>query len=181
MPANPSHSHSALCTPQHEWLVSQYADGELPAEREAELFSHLAGCRRCRHTFNAILRFRTLSRQEYLSVPPAVDDALMKRLTMRRDAARQVDRAAERRPLWQSRTPVSLRAGVVALVLVFFSGFLLPLSTSDTMQASVVLVEDEHVRFDAVPEFRREQVIVFYPGLLVEADRVDPAPDADPL
>ena len=113
----------ALCDdPEAEILLNEYVDGELAADRQPELFSHLAGCAECRTQFDALLAFRLAARQESLAVPPAVDAALFARLDRSRRAARhQPDRAADRAPLGgalRRRMPVGAALALACVVLV---------------------------------------------------------------
>lgn len=161
-----------------EEALNLYVDGELPFDQQPVLFAHLAHCRSCRRTLDAVIKFRRMSRQEHLSVPPAVDEAFMNRLAHVRDAAHRIDREADRRPLWQARTRVSLRGVVVASVVVFCLGLLLPTPLSSPATAAVqVEFGDERVEFAdplldpaVVPA---SAVYVFYPGLTIEATKAD--------
>lgn len=164
--------------PAMEETLNLYADGELPFNRQAELFAHLASCDACRRTLDGILSFRRLSRQENLVVPPALDDAFFKRLATHK-AHTRVDRAAARRPLWQLRWAVSLRAGVVAAVVVFTLGLLMPVNVQEPYAEQppmqLVVGEEELVELPpalaAEPKTRNETLYVFYPGLTIEADK----------
>ncbi len=161
------------CTDSMEELLNLYVDGELSFAQQPALFAHLAACAPCRRTLDSVLRFRRISRQEHLAVPPAVDDEFMKRLAERRHMSRGADREVARRPLWQARTPVSLRVAVAAAVLVFLTGLLLPLSQQPVQAARLVIGQQEQVELAAYRD--ADAVYVFYPGLTVEA-----APDDEP-
>lgn len=160
-----------------EEALNLYIDGELDFDRQAALFAHLSTCACCRRTLESVLTFRRLSREEPLVVPPAVDDAFFKRLASHRESHENVDRAAERRPLWQSRAPISVRTGVAAAVIVFLLGLLVPTNIDSTVarfQPAVVgmqeFVELRPVAADRPPS---ETLYVFYPGLTVEAAKID--------
>ncbi len=71
--------------------------------------------------------FRRMSRQEFIDVPPAVDDAFFKRLDALKSSGERVDRFVEREPLWNARRPVTMRTAVAAVVAVFMIGWFLPL------------------------------------------------------
>ena len=159
--------------------LNRYIDGELEFDRQAALFAHLAVCPSCRRTLESVLAFRRLSRSETLAVAPAVDDAFFKRLARHRESHKHVDRAAERRPLWQSRAPISVRTGVAAAVIVFLLGLLVPSNLDSTvarLQPAVIGMQ-EIVELQpaatVLPRAQSETLYVFYPGLTVEATKTD--------
>lgn len=171
-----SFTEGVPCCGSTEEALNQYVDGELSFEAQPGLFAHLAACSECRRTLEAVMRFRRMSRQEGLSVPPGVDEAFFARLAAHKQAGRPVDRAADRRPLWQARAPISLRSAVMVAVLVFVTGLLMPKHGGETtprLSAGAAYVEgiDERVEFLEPVVLRPEAVYVFYPGLTVEADK----------
>lgn len=172
------------CGTAMEEALSLYVDGELSLEAQPILFAHLASCEACRRTLAGVLEFRRLSRQEVIAVPPAVDDAIMERLAKRKSALDRVDRAADRRPLWQARTPVSLRAAAVVALVVFFLGLLIPhRAAPPAPTTSEVQGEEERVRFQERIRVA-EAVYVIYPGLTIEAfkaARGEERPSGEPL
>ncbi|HEX7069934.1 MAG TPA: hypothetical protein VF190_03970, partial [Rhodothermales bacterium] len=101
------------------------------------------------------------SRQEYLPVPPAVDEDFFRRLEQHKVQNERWDRAEDRRPLWQRRKVISLRTAVVAAGILLGIGFLAPTIPEE---APVLFVrgETEQVEF-------RDVIYVIYPGLTVEA------------
>ena len=160
------------CSPRQVEALSQYLDGELVFDQQPALFAHLAACERCRRTLAATMDFRRMSRQEVVSVPAAVDDAFFQRLDQLKHRTDRVTRMADRRPLWNSRTPISLRtASAVALVL-FLAGFFFPQQMAKTTDGPPpVEGVGERVEFAPLAPYRSEAVYVFYPGLTVEAQR----------
>ena len=163
-----------------EEMLSLYVDGELPSAAQPALFAHLASCETCRQTLAATLEFRRFSRQETITVPPAVDEAIMKRLAQRKSTHDRTDRAAQRRPLWQARIPVSLRAAAALGLVAFFTGLLVPNRVAHAPEVEVTSTvhgEEERVRFYD-PVRVAEAVYVIYPGLTVEAfaQREKPSP-----
>ena len=70
--------------PSLEELVHEFLDGELPIELQAKVFTHLAECARCRELVHRVMRFRQMSRQEYLPVPPAVDEEFFRKLELQK-------------------------------------------------------------------------------------------------
>ena len=159
------------CGTAMEEALNLYVDGELPLEAQPALFAHLARCEGCRHALAGVLEFRRLSRQEPIAVPPAADDAIMGRLAKRKSALERVDRAADRRPLWQARAPVSLRAAAAVALVVFCLGLLIPhRAAPPAPPTSEVQGEEERVRFQEQERVRvAEAVYVIYPGLTIEA------------
>lgn len=155
-----------------EWedALNRYVDGELPVDEQSPFFAHLASCSACRETFNAVLDFRRMSRQETLVVPPAADDEFFQRLDEVKRRNLRVDRSAERRPLWQLRAPISLGAAMLTATILFLAGLLMPMNAWDTEVTSYVESAVEQVEFD-LPT-RPEAVYVFYPGLVVEAPKI---------
>ncbi|GIV62314.1 MAG: hypothetical protein KatS3mg044_1180 [Rhodothermaceae bacterium] len=161
------------CGGAAEEALNLYLDGELPSEQQPALFAHLAACEACRRRFDAVLKFRRMSRLEYLTVPPSVDDDFFERLARHRAFALRVDRSAERRSLWQRRAVVSFRAAVLVALLLFLVGVLLPEAPAPprTVVMPSVHGEEERIEFAdfELPPRRLEAVYVFYPGLTIEA------------
>jgi anti-sigma factor RsiW len=147
-----------------EEQVHAFLDGELGVHLQSEVFAHLASCARCRATVNDVLRFRQLSRQEYLPVPPAVDEEFYRRLEQHKVQNERWDRAADRRPLWHRSRVISLRTAVVAAGVLLGIGFLAP-SVPKQAQSFIVRGETEQVEF-------RDVIYVIYPGLTVEAAKL---------
>ncbi len=164
---------AASCSEGMEEALNAYLDGELSFEAQPALFAHLAACDRCRRTLAAMMEFRRMSRQEVLAVPAAVDDAFFRRLDQikRRDA--HVDRSADRRPLGQRRARVSLRAAAAASLMLFVAGLLFPHQAGETPVALLVEGSEERVELRPAAPFRSEAIYVFYPGLTVEATKIN--------
>lgn len=159
-----------------EEALNLYVDGELPLDRQADLFTHLAACPACRCTLDSVLSFRRFSRQEALTVPPALDDAFFKRLAEHKDRHERIDRVADRRPLWQAQAPITLRAGLSIAVVVFLLGLLVPANVQQQAAPRAVVGEEELVELPAVAATQRssiEPLYVFYPGLTIEASKVE--------
>lgn len=148
-----------------EELVHAFLDGELASERHSEVFVHLADCTQCRDTFNSVLQFRQMSRQEHLPVPPSVDEEFFRRLEQHKVQNDRRDRAADRRPLWQRRRLISLRTALLAGGFLIGLGLLVPSVPSHPAQSFVVRGETERVEF-------RDVIYVIYPGLTVEATKL---------
>lgn len=166
----------ARCAPLHDEAVQHYLDGVLPFEAQPALFSHLSTCPSCREQMNAVLTFRRLSRQEYLAVPPVADDQFFERLARQKAQSSRFDRAADRRPLWQARAAISLRAAVLTGLVLLMLGVLAP-SRSMTQAMVYAEVEEELVEFPEITFPIREPltVYIFYPGLTIEAPKYDAA------
>jgi len=163
------------CEMGDEEILNQYLDGELAFERQADFFQHLSVCVHCRSTFDAVLSFRRMSRQENLAVPSAVDSAFYEALSELKRQNNHYDRAVDRRPLWQLKTPVSLRSAMITAVLLFVAGFLLPthLAPEPVVTAMArVTGEEELINLAQIETVKKhyEPVYVFYPGLTVEAE-----------
>lgn len=152
-----------------EEAVHLYIDGELPFELQPALFAHLAVDEEARRMLDAVLKFRRMTREDYLPVPPAADEAFFKRLASLQRQHRRIDRAAQRRPIWEHRTPVSFRAAVVAAALLFMAGLLFPVSAGEAAPQGYVVAQVERVELPTELERPSEYVYVFYPGLDVEA------------
>ncbi len=171
----PAPTGASPCRGAMEEALNLYLDGELSVEMQPFLFAHLSVCASCRRRFDAVLRFRRMSRQEYLVVPPSVDDAFFERLARHKTVSLRVDRASDRRPLWNLRTPVSLRSAVIVALALFLIGVMLPGSTTpDDQTGAAVRGEEERVEFvdlEVAPS-RFEAVYVFYPGLTIEAKQI---------
>lgn len=161
-----------------------FLDGELTVAKQPDLFTHLATCNECRTELEGVMKFRRMSREETLTVPPSVDVAMFKRLQKHKHAMRQIDRASDRRPLWNTKTAVSIRVTVVTAMLVFLTGLLIPGNTQEVLtqdvqipiygQEGIVTGTDEFIEFANLDlRSNTSTVYVFYPGLTVEEDRTD--------
>ncbi len=162
---------AAQCSEAMEEALNLYMDGELPFGEQPLLFAHLATCDQCRRIMGSMLEFRRMSRQETFVVPPAIDDAIFKRLHQVKKRSKRVDRYWDRRPLWQARTPVSLRAAALAAVMLFGAGLMFPQEAGEPVTEVPVSLHEEHV-VDYGPFERPEVHILLYPGLTVEASRI---------
>ena len=161
------------CAASWEEALNRYVDGDLSFEEQPALFAHLSACATCRRTLEAVLAFRRMSRQEPLAVPPAADDVFFQRLDQIKHRTERVDRDAVRRPLWTLRTPVSLGMAAAVAFFLFVAGLLVPLQLADPDPSTFVTGVMEEVEFEAPPP--PEPVYVFYPGLTVEATKLEPA------
>lgn len=173
---------NAPCEPQLEEALNLYLDGELTFDEQPVLFAHLAACDPCRRTLAATMDFRRMSRQEVVSVPAAVDDAFFQRLDQLKHRTDRLDRSADRSPLWNSRTPVSLRTATAVALVLFLVGFFFPQQVSDSVDSSIQVEGiEERVEFTPASRYRSEAVYVFYPGLTVEAPRDATTSATEPL
>ncbi len=171
----------AFCADGMEEALNLYLDGELATDAQPPLFVHLAGCDACRHTMSAVLAFRRMSRQESIRVPAAADDAFFHRLDRVKRRGERMDRAAQRRPLWQARAPVSLRAATAMALLLFLAGLFLPQPAGPSPSRARVQAVEERFMLAPAPPVRGEAVYVFYPGLTIEAQRLIETPQEGSL
>ncbi|MFQ5569026.1 MAG: anti-sigma factor family protein [Rhodothermales bacterium] len=178
---NAPSSELASCSDGREEALNLYMDGELPFVDQPSLFAHLATCDHCRRTLSAMMEFRRMSRQEVLTVPVTVDDAFFKRLDKMKRGSKRVDRYVDRRPLWHVRAPVSLRAATMAAMVLFIAGLMFPRNAGEPAGMALVEGLEERVEFVDQSRYWREAVYVFYPGLTVEAPRLDERAVTDPL
>lgn len=161
--------------------LHSFLDGELSVLDQSRLFSHLAGCVSCCKELEGVMKFRRMSRMENLTVPPSIDAALFKRLQKHKAVMKKIDRAADRRPLWNTRAAVSLRVTVITAMLVFFTGLLIPGNNENSSSnggivnpvygaSGLVTGSDEFIEFaDLDVRSNTSTIYVFYPGLTVEA------------
>ena len=171
---HPSKSHASNCAPAYEEALTLYVDGELPFDQQARLFAHLAVCESCRRTLEGVMAFRRVAREENLNLPPAVDEAFLKRLAKHRSATVAPARAPERRPVWRRSAPVSMRTASSVALGVFVIGLLMPLNANTTEKRMLAWVSGEEERVvieDELPIVEASTVYVFYPGLTVEATK----------
>ena len=173
--------HDGSCGPAQEEALNLYADGELGFEAQPALFAHLATCADCRRSLAALLEFRRISRQEMLAVPAAADDAFFQRLDQLKRRDEHVDRQADRRPLWHVRTRISLSLAATVALLLFAAGVLLPRTTGEILVRPQIEGVEERVEFAPPGALRPEAVYVFYPGLTVEATKLEATSSASPL
>lgn len=141
-------------------LLNLYVDGELPLDRQAELFARLAEDRDARAQFNALMAFRLATRVDALTVPSAVDEALFARIDHLR-ANHLGQRAEDRRPFRALRGRVTVGAALAVAVLVIVVQMLMPPPV-------------ETVRL--VPVEYAEPVYVMLPGVTVEEDALEAVP-----
>ena len=163
--------------------LHSFLDGELPVADQAKLFAHLAECEACRRELEGVMRFRRMSRVENLTVPPSLDAAMFKRLQKHKSTMKKIDRAEDRRPLWNTRTAVSVRATVLTAMLLFLTGLLIPNTEFvEQIERPVYQVEGMVTGADEVIEFadldfrlNTSTVYVFYPGVTVESEQEEEA------
>lgn len=145
-------------SPHTEELLNLYVDGELPLDRQGDLFAHLAESPEARIQFNALMNFRLATRMDANPVAPAVDEALFRRIDgLRANAQRTAHRAEDRRPFRPLRRRVTVGSALVLMVLLLFAGALLP---RPEPAETVRIVPIEHA----------EPVFVIYPGVTIEED-----------
>jgi anti-sigma factor RsiW len=143
-------------TSHTEELLNLYVDGELPLDRQGELFAHLAESREARLLFNALMDFRLATRMDAISVAPAVDEALFRRIDgLRANVQRNAQHAEDRRPFRALRRRVTVGAALAVVVFMLALGALLP---GPPPVETVRIVPVEHA----------EPVYVIYPGVTVE-------------
>ena len=171
----PGHHHISPESDNHgfdrmEEELNLFLDGELPMERQGAVYAHLADSIESRSFMDQVMLFRRISRQEYLEVPPSVDEAFFARLDRLKSSGERVDRFLEREPLWRTRRPVSLGTAIAAVVVVFMVGWFLPYADQG-QQTGFIAQEEERVLFD-VQQTRVMQsyIYVFEPGLTIEAE-----------
>lgn len=148
-------------TPHTEELLNLYVDGELPLDRQGELFAHLAESRAARVQFNALMDVRLAMRMDVNPVAPAVDEALFRRIDgLRANAQHAAHRAEDRRPFRPLRRRVTVGAALALVAFVLVLGALVP---GPPPVETVRIVPVEHA----------EPVYVIYPGVTVEEDGVN--------
>lgn len=163
---------AATCSEAMEEALNLYMDGELPFAEQPLLFTHLAACDRCRCIMGAMLEFRRMSRQEVLSVPSVVDEAIFERLNQVKKRSNRIDRYRDRRPLWQIRASMSLRAAALAAVMLFGAGLMFPQDIGSPLAVKAVVAQEEPVE-EHSPILFPQVIYGYHPGLTVEAPRFD--------
>lgn len=168
---------AAPCSDAMEEALNLYIDGELPFGEQPLLFAHLSTCDHCRRIMGSMLEFRRMSRQEAFPVPPAIDDAIFGRLNQVKKRSNRIDRYWDRRPLWQTRASVSLRAAALVAVMLFSAGLMFPQDVGAPVAVTTpVFVHEDHVVEYTPSPIQQSVMYVFYPGLTVESTRiVEPA------
>ncbi|MEM6648273.1 MAG: zf-HC2 domain-containing protein [Bacteroidota bacterium] len=164
--ATPPPTHDA-----YQAALDLYIDGELPFEQHADLFAHLATCQECQQVLDSVMRFRRYSRQERITVAPAIDAEFFEKLAHAKKQQDRVDRRQDREPLWSSRRSVPVGAAAMLGVLLFIVGLINPLPSSGETDAALlglVRGEPEVIEFKDEEQMRNRTIYVFYPGLEVE-------------
>lgn len=155
---------------RHEEDLNLFLDGELPLDRHGDLYARLADDDSSRSFVDQVMLFRRMSREEFIDVPQSADDQFFERLAALKKAGQQIDRFEDREPLWNARRPVSVRTAVAAVVVLFMTGLMLPLSGAEA--TGFIEQEQERVMFET-PQTRVMQsyIYVFEPGLTIEAEQ----------
>ena len=167
----PAAPDAAPCGPLAEAMLNLYADGELEPARVPVLEAHLAACPACQAQLDATLAFRRALREEPLSVPAAVDAAILARATAarRRPAPYTAARRAESRQPLASVRRRRQAGGWVAIGVVLAVAFGTWLARPEPAPAvPIVQQRQEAETLETAPVF------VIYPGLTVEEDRDAP-------
>jgi len=151
--------------------LNLYLDGELPLEKQSDLYGHLADNRESRAYMDNVMLFRRMSRQEHISPPQVADDRFFERLALLKESNEKYDRFEDREPLWNAKRPVSVRAAIAAVVAVFLVGLLLPITNTSGM-TTFLDQEEERVFFES-PDTKvlQSYIYVFEPGILIEAEQ----------
>lgn len=155
-------TQSFHCCSEAEEALHRYVDSELPSEEQPALFAHLSSCARCRVLMESVLQFRRMSRQEKIAVPPAADEAFLKRL-----ASHKANRPSTER---RTRRTRFRRVAVATAAVAFLVGMLFPLQAGEESVSASAADEREQVA-PPMPEPTQAALYVFYPGLTVEAKR----------
>jgi anti-sigma factor RsiW len=146
-----------------------FLDGELSFERQSTWYSHLAACAVCRTHLDVYLEFRNTIRDDFVSLPSAVDDMFFQRLEKRRTEPLSNHRG-DRRTLNRVRIPVSLRTLGVAIALLVLFGLLIP--NQDRVEAlppSAIVQNQEAVHIERLSEMVLIQPYPL-PGLIIESE-----------
>lgn len=138
-----------------EELLNLYVDGELPLDRQGELFAYLAESREARMQFDALMSFRLATRVDANPVAPAMDEALFQRIDQLRAVQQRMGRPEDREPFHALRHRVTVGAALAVAMLVLVIRSLLP---GPPPVETVRIVPVEHA----------EPVYVIYPGVTIE-------------
>lgn len=169
----------STCTDAFQAALTEYVDGELSFDEQPGLFVHLAACADCRRTLESVMAFRRIVREEHLTVPPAADDAFLRRLNEHQRVTGPAARTAADVP-WTRHGLVSVRTLVVVALVVFLVGLFAPMSvSSDHSPLAWVEMREERVHWGGDEAGRGQAVYVFYPGVTVEAPRYEAVPADD--
>jgi len=154
--------------------LHSYLDGDLSFVKQPELFEHLASCKTCRRTMDSVLAFRRMSRQEYIALPPAADEVFFERLNRLKQQNDQVNRSADRKPLWDAKRSISLRSALALACIVFLVGLLVPMPARTDYATALIQLEVERVQFEPSDSIIIETPIYYLgDGIMVEATRID--------
>ncbi|MDA0683947.1 MAG: hypothetical protein O3A57_05925 [Bacteroidetes bacterium] len=150
--------------------LNLFLDGELPFQKQSDLYAHLAESPSSRSFMDMVMLFRRMSRQECIELPPVADERFFQRLAEVKASNERFDRVEDRKPLWNARRLVSVRTAIAAAVVIFTVGLLVPLS-ADT-GTTFLEQEEERVYFDT-PQTRvlQSYIYVYEPGLTIEAEQ----------
>lgn len=164
---NPMLPPVPACSAGMEEALNLFLDGELPMEAQTALFAHLTDCQTCHHRLDVVLRFRRMSRQEVLVVPPAVDEVFLQRLARLKARKRREEREAARKRLSPMHIAVPLYLTLVFVIFVFFMGmYVQAMQTASAPAPAAPLVNTP-----APKPVVREPLYLIYPGPTVEAER----------
>ena len=108
--------------------LNLFLDGELPFQKQSDLYAHLAESPSSRSFMDMVMLFRRMSRQECIELPPVADERFFQRLAEVKASNERFDRVEDRKPLWNTRRLVSVRTAIAAAVVIFTVGLLVPLS-----------------------------------------------------
>jgi len=159
------------CCPNEQ--IHQYLDNDLPISEQPALFEHLAACSDCRDMMDSVLVFRRISRQEYISLPPAADESFFARLAQIKSVNDSIDRSADRAPLWSARRSISVRAAIGVAVGVFLFGLMLPMPERTIRNAPLIQMSAEMVDFGTSDSMIiLSHIYTYIDGPMVEGERL---------
>ena len=169
--------HTPCCRAAEEAL-NRYVDGELPVEEQPALFAHLTACPQCRMLLESVLQFRRMSRLERVAVPPAADEAFLKSLAHHKARRAPVERMP------RSQRFMRPMVATLCLALLFVVGMWAagePPSPPVTDHETERTAPEKKALEEKASTPEREALYVFYPGLTVEAQRVEEPASPDAL
>jgi len=105
--------------------VNLFVDGELYIQRQVELFRHIAVCAPCQSFMDATLRTKAIQRNEQISFPAELDEAVLSRIVSGKIPAQSAAVVQKRNFIWQKRIALPAPYAAAAVLSALLVGYLI--------------------------------------------------------
>ncbi len=102
--------------------INEFIDGELEMRLQVELFQHIATCTSCQTLIDALVRMKEAVRNERVSYPQELDDAILGQILTSTPPAKRTVGNPER--FWNRHVAVPLHLAASFTIIILAAGLL---------------------------------------------------------